>query len=252
MIRHYELKLDCEQPMNAALAYPLYALLMQEVKPAYADFLHEQKINPIAQNLLLTDDRKEAIWSVNLFGQESIEQFEKILATLTRIDLKVFPHQIKIHSEKIILDQNVKELITEPSLRESGKEIRLDFYTPTAFKSDGVYQFFPSIEHLLKNLMMHWNASFDTYFLDDEDLFRMMRRGVRMTSYRLRSSYFTIKKNKIPGFVGELTLQARLSAPLMRVWQMLMVFAAYRGIGIKTSLGMGGVRLCERNIEKEK
>lgn len=48
-----------------------------------------------------------------------------------------------------------------------------------------------------------------------------------------------LKETKISGFRGTVTLSARLSPPLLELWRILLAFAPYAGIGIKTSLGMG-------------
>ena len=40
-------------------------------------------------------------------------------------------------------------------------------------------------------------------------------------------------------------MDAQLSAPIMELWRMLPVFAERSGIGIKTALGMGGVKLLD-------
>ena len=51
----------------------------------------------------------------------------------------------------------------------------------------------------------------------------------------------SIKNTRIPGFVGSAVVEARLALPLLELWNALLSFAPYGGIGIKTTLGMGGV-----------
>ena len=52
---------------------------------------------------------------------------------------------------------------------------------------------------------------------------------------------YPIKNTRIPGFVGSAVVEARLALPLLELWNALLSFAPYGGIGIKTALGMGGV-----------
>lgn len=54
---------------------------------------------------------------------------------------------------------------------------------------------------------------------------------------------YTLKSARIPGFSGHLTLSSSLSAPMQEVRNLLLVFSTLCGIGIKTTLGMGGVTL---------
>ena len=79
--------------------------------------------------------------------------------------------------------------------------------------------------------------------MDDEDAAAALERGVRITDYQLRSGRYTLKSARIPGFSGRLTLSSALSAPMQEVWNLLLVFSTLCGIGIKTTLGMGGVTL---------
>lgn len=73
-----------------------------------------------------------------------------------------------------------------------------------------------------------------------------METGVHIVDYRLHTSRYHIKNTKIPGFSGIVTLESRLPAPLEEIWKLLVRFAPYCGIGIKTTLGMGGVSLLSK------
>ena len=65
--------------------------------------------------------------------------------------------------------------------------------------------------------------------------------GVLIVDYSLRTVRYSLKGTKIPAFVGNIVMESRLSAPLQEIWQLLVALAPYSGIGIKTTLGMGGV-----------
>ena len=43
-----------------------------------------------------------------------------------------------------------------------------------------------------------------------------------------------------------MTLRAKLSAPLEKLYEMLLRFGGYSGVGIKTALGMGGMKVLEK------
>jgi len=121
--------------------------------------------------------------------------------------------------------------------------VTIRFHTTSSFKQDGSYVIFPQERLLLRSLLAKWNAWFPEYSLDDEDAAAALERGVRITDYQLRSGRYTLKSARIPGFSGRLTLSSSLSAPMQEVWNLLLVFSTLCGIGIKTTLGMGGVTL---------
>ena len=84
---------------------------------------------------------------------------------------------------------------------------------------------------------------FPGYPLNDEDAFQVLLSGVHIVDYQLRTSRVSLKGVKIPGFVGSCILDAKLPLPLLELWNTLLLFADYSGIGIKTGLGMGGVHV---------
>ena len=52
-----------------------------------------------------------------------------------------------------------------------------------------------------------------------------------------------MKGTVIPGFQGYIDITPKLSVPLMEIFKLLMIFSNYSGVGIKTSLGMGNVKV---------
>ena len=71
----------------------------------------------------------------------------------------------------------------------------------------------------------------------------MLLEGIRICDYNLHTTRYLLKDNRIPGFIGSLRIDTHLSAPLLEIWKILISFSEYSGIGIKTALGMGGVKL---------
>lgn len=118
---------------------------------------------------------------------------------------------------------------------------RLWFRTPCAFKQAGRYAIYPQEFLLLQSLVLHWNTAFPDCQLNDPDALDAILRGLRILDYNLHTVSYPIKNTRIPGFVGSAVVEARLALPLLELWNALLSFAPYGGIGIKTTLGMGGV-----------
>lgn len=118
---------------------------------------------------------------------------------------------------------------------------RLWFRTPCVFKQAGRYAIYPQEFLLLQSLVLHWNTAFPDCQLNDPDALDAILRGLHILDYNLHTVSYPIKNTRIPGFVGSAVVEARLALPLLELWNALLSFAPYGGIGIKTTLGMGGV-----------
>ena len=124
---------------------------------------------------------------------------------------------------------------------ELASRTRLWFRTPCAFKQAGRYAIYPQEFLLLQSLVLHWNTAFPDCQLSDPDALDAILCGLRIRDYSLHTVSYPIKNTCIPGFVGSAVVEARLALPLLELWNALLSFAPYGGIGIKTTLGMGGV-----------
>lgn len=124
---------------------------------------------------------------------------------------------------------------------EPASRTRLWFRTPCAFKQAGRYAIYPQEFLLLQSLVLHWNTAFPDCQLNDPDALDAILRGLHILDYNLHTVSYPIKNTCIPGFVGSAVVEARLALPLLELWNALLSFAPYGGIGTKTTLGMGGV-----------
>lgn len=237
MISNYTFRILSQNAIPAERAYAFYSCLLSLPSGSYAEELHEQKETPISQ--CLYSDNTEAFWRINLLSEESINTFSEILNNLEYLPLNTGDVQLKlVRSETLSADY----LISAARAIESNRFFSLRFLTPTAFKQSGSYTVLPDKELILQSLFKKWNSVFPSYPLEDEDAFQMLCNGLRVSDYNLRTTRFQLKDSKIPGFIGNLRIDARLSAPLLDIWKILITFSEYSGIGIKTALGMGGVK----------
>ena len=127
------------------------------------------------------------------------------------------------------------EFVTNATIEKITKLLRC------AFKQAGRYAIYPQEFLLLQSLVLHWNTAFPDCQLSDPDALDAILRGLRILDYSLHTVSYPIKNTRIPGFVGSAVVEARLALPLLELWNALLSFAPYGGIGIKTTLGMGGV-----------
>ncbi|MDE7307747.1 MAG: CRISPR system precrRNA processing endoribonuclease RAMP protein Cas6, partial [Lachnospiraceae bacterium] len=68
-----------------------------------------------------------------------------------------------------------------------------------------------------------------------------------IVQYQLKSIFYCIGKNKIPAFIGQITVKVNGPQLMVNFANLLFRFGEYSGIGIKTAMGMGNIKLLERD-----
>lgn len=239
MIKQYTLTLlpPEGQVLFSGWAYRLYSWLLDQLSEENGELFHTQAEHPIAQYLF--SEKGTAFWKVSLLTDEACELFSAFLDSVEQMDLH--RGQVTVTDRKV-KSVSYRELATSAKNDGSGKA-NFQLLTPTAFKQAGRYVSFPQERLILQSLLKRWNAFCPEYSIDDEDAIRLLEQGLRFGDYSLRSQRYPLKDTTIPGFMGELAVLARLPAPMQELWCTLLSFAPYSGIGIKTALGMGGVRI---------
>jgi len=227
------------RPVSASMAYPMYAWLLSQAPPSYGTLLHEQGRKPISQYLCRDKKSGQFVWTISCLDEASHKALQPALRNLTEIPLRASLLQTTLLDSFSV--QSVADLMETARKQEDTSFFHLTFCSPTAFKRDGSYMIFPETRLLIQSLAEKWDNTFPDYPLNDEEALGAFRRGVKITDYRLQSCRFSMKSTQIPGFTGEITLKSCLSPPMMELWKCLLCFSRFSGIGIKTTLGMGGV-----------
>lgn len=223
-------------------AYHFYAWLLEQLPDSVAELLHGDAFHPISQYLYYDRALHHYVWVLNVLDSELAIQTDSVFAHTT--SLQIDEDLIDLE----LIERNAMQCAAEfshrlPDEAYSQSFYKITFLTPTAFKVSGRYHIFPSEKLILQSLSMQWNAAFQDYSVSDEDALTMLAQNIHIVDYNLRTARYLLKGKRIPAFSGELVLQERLPAPLKQVWDMLARFAPYSGIGIKTTLGMGGIQI---------
>lgn len=238
MIKSYLFHVNSEEALPPARAYAFYSCLLSLLPEEYVEQLHEQKETPISQ--CLYKEKTDMVWRISLLDDTAVSVVSPILSSLKSIPLATGEMGLEKLDEKTL---SFEEVAGKAKSIESERFFSLCFLTPAAFKQNGRYTVLPGKELILQSLLKKWNSAFPAYPLEDGDAFRMIAEGIRISDYNLRTTRFPLKDNKIPGFVGTMSIDTHLSAPLLGIWKLLIAYAQYSGIGIKTALGMGGIIL---------
>lgn len=246
MITQYEFLLSEGERLPAGTAYRLYAWLLSQLAPQQAQQLHEQGLRPIAQHLHWDAATNRTGWRVALFGEEMETQAGAVLQACDAIELERRTLRPRLCSRTQVRPE---DLIRQARQLDAGRTA-VTFRSVTAFKQAGRYTIFPQERLILQSALSKWNAFFPQYDMCDEDAARMLESGLHIVRYSLHSTHYPLKGKWIPGFVGQIQLEARLPAPMQELWKTLALLLPYAGVGIKNALGMGGVQVEFPTAEK--
>lgn len=129
---------------------------------------------------------------------------------------------------------------------ECPRTVKIQFITPTAFKVQGHYQNYPTLQHIFSSLIQKYNAAHTTTEIADENLLGDLQRFTSVIGYDLRNTTFPVEGITIPSFIGTLLLKISGPQQMVNLVHLLLCFGTYSGIGIKTAMGMGALRIIER------
>lgn len=241
MIEQLQIALTLSEDVriSQAYAYRLYGWLLEQLSPEWGNILHEQGEHPIAQYLHFSPERQTFVWTVNILNDELRHVVVPVLEQVQQIQL----HELSLHAELLsrVKPVSAQQLICIGQ-DQSENRARLTFCSPCAFKQGGRYAIYPQEGLVLQSLIQHWNNAFPEFSLADPDAFQALAQGLRIIDYDLRTTRYLIKGTRIPAFRGSVTVEAKLAPPLLALWNALLNFAPFGGVGIKTTLGMGGTR----------
>ena len=85
-----------------------------------------------------------------------------------------------------------------------------------------------------------------------EDTLEQLTNSTEIVDYNLRSLRFGLEGVRIPSFLGKIRIRIHGSQTMINFANLLFHFGNYSGIGIKTALGMGSVRITEQRRKENK
>ena len=242
MLTRYEFRMTSDRLCRARAewGYYLYAALLERLPREFGQRVHKNGASPVSQFVRLREGT--LYWSITLLGEEIETLAGPVLEDCGCFSLQkdgvILAPSLEVR-EKIA---SVDELFWRG---EAGGRVHgLEVCTAAAFKSRGKYQNLPTPRLILQSLIKKWNGCFPDCPIVDEDGQGMeaMAEGLALREFFLRDAAYILKGNSIPGFRGTLTLENRLTGFHRELADALLVFSGFSGLGIKTTLGMGGVR----------
>lgn len=240
------MKIKPDKPLNFNNSSLFQGVLMENIPSEYADYLHNISVLPYSQSLEIIGD--EYFWIINTLTQQAKEQIIDVLLeqSFDKFTLKHNTTQIEI-VEKNIESISYNDLLDKYYLQNNSKKfIRIRFYTCTSFKSQGEYMIFPDLRLIFQSLINKFNANCDCYVLEDENLLEDIISACSIIGYKLSSNKFELEGHKIPSFIGEIMIKVKSNSIMLSLINMLLDFSTYSGIGIKCGVGMGHIKIANK------
>ena len=221
----------------------LQSVLLEQVDGFYAQQLHASIQNPYSQYCYVSDDG-DLVWLISVLTDEAAKYLIEPASKIETFTLKNIDGTFSVARRKI--DSFGIDHLLSKLQGDSDSSFRLRFVTPTSFKSKGHYVIMPDVHLIFQNLLMRYNQVYAGDNEIDSETLEYITEHVRITSYNLRSKYYPrtmAKADKIPDFTGSLTIHVTGPQSLRGLVSMLLTFGEASGVGIKTSMGMGGMQL---------
>lgn len=139
------------------------------------------------------------------------------------------------------------EALYEAALRQETRarpQVTMVFESPTAFRSQGQTLVFPLPRLVFGSLLNRWNRYAPQAL--DEGLIEAFERGLDVDRYTLKTHMQDFGRYQLQaGFVGQCTYGARkgVAVEVVSGMRLLAGFAFFAGVGYRTTMGMGQVRL---------
>lgn len=242
-----ELETDCDT-FGIYQSSNLQGVLMEQIDGDYAAHLHGQGLKPYSQFVSCVDGKK--VWTVNTLQEESYQYILRPLLDTAFREFCIEKKNIHVRIKKKELEMKAKEELLEQFYTGKGSRyLNLEFVTPTSFKSNGNYVIMPELRYIYQSLMNKYSAASSDMEMYDEETLEQLAENSRIIRYRLRSVSFPLEGVQVPAFAGEMTVKISGTDTVARYAGMLAEFGEFSGVGIKTAIGMGAVRIKRRETK---
>ena len=249
-------------PTMGHLAHALLLDLIGQVDPALAARLHDEAdyrpftVSPLAGGTALGE-------SIRLQpGQPARLRFTlldggALWGCLSTRLLAAGPLALRLNAAEFVVDRLVSTAAADPSgwagvttwqalaATPARRHLTLQFASPTAFSNgDKRFELLPQPKRVWESLVRVWNRYAPPVLaLDKAALIATLAAAVLVSDHQLRTATLHYPKHTQKGFLGTCSYEVDMTDPQAGALAALAAFARYAGVGYKTTMGMGQVRL---------
>lgn len=222
-----------------------HGVLMEHLAPEVATVLHEKSLRPYRQGISVGSDG--LFWHITTLTKEAKEDIMPPLLSASSIFLKHHQKEVQFLS-KTTADITYDDLIQKTYLSSCPREISLQFLSPTSFKQGGEYVIQPSIRLILQSAMRKFDQFSSETEIFSEELLEDLEKHCVLSRYSLHSTRYPMENSKIPAFQGKVGYYIKGPQSLVNVVHLLCHYGQYAGVGIKSALGMGEIKVERKKL----
>lgn len=253
MLSRLILELDTQEKIDYRKSSIFQSILLNKTNEEYAIKMHEMNLRPYSQYVFYDVKKEKAYWNIMTTSEEAYENLIVPIENDEFSDFTIEHDKLEIHIankrlETIPLNTVFKDFYT----KTAENYIRIKFVTPTAFKQNGRYIFYPDLRLIYQSLMKKCSAVSDKIDFMDDDTLEQLVQYSEIIRYTLRSTKFPMSSVNIPAFVGEIQIKIHGPALLKNFIYLLMTMGEYLGVGIKSAMGMGAIQIINRRDEHDR
>ena len=241
MLTRLEIKIEKNEDICLNSMSLFQGVIMEKIDREYGDFLHLSKLKPYTQSLSIKEDY--ILWQISTLYDEARKKIivPLYLDDFNEIELKYNGIKLRVLNKEII-ETSEQELMDKYYFGESKRFVKINFTTPTSFKSNGKYQIYPDLKWIYQSIMKKHDEVSDETIVFNEEVLDDLVNYSDIVSYNLKSTTFQLEGVKIPSFKGRITIKVRGPQMLVNLVSFMMAYAEFSGVGIKTSIGMGSIK----------
>jgi CRISPR-associated endoribonuclease Cas6 len=206
----------------------------------YVEYLHHLQLNPYTSYVYFDKKENRYVWRINTLDKLSKEMIIDKVSVLNEREFLLENQNINIEVEKFV---RYPEVDYSTLYLNEEKKNKIIFNTPTSFKSQGSYQIFPQVDLILNSVVRKINEFSEEIKIEEQSVLDSIINKTSITSYTLRSTKYHLEKVRISSFIGDLYMKNFSTEEYEKIFYFIMKAMDYTGVGIKTSLGMGGVKV---------
>ncbi|MCM1495126.1 MAG: CRISPR-associated endoribonuclease Cas6 [Bacteroides sp.] len=248
-----KLMLECLElkEFNFNKASLLQGVIMQNIDAEYAERLHNQGLKPYSQCIRMEQNRP--VWYIRALTSEAEHYIIQPL-----LDNKFQEFYLE-HDEKTvkIMDKEytslpIDDLFHTFYTKTAARSYIIEFLSPTAFKKNGKYYFYPNIYNIYYSIMQRFDCISQKESMFNEETLLQLTDNTEITAYSIYSVNFSMEGVRIPAYMGKITIRIKGPQTMVNFANLLLQFGNYSGVGIKTAMGMGSIHVTERRRKIDK
>ena len=238
------LELPKNEKIHQAMGSILQGALMEIIGSTTAKKLHAEGLRPYSQCVYFDENKNLPIWRVNVLNDWACEKVLAPLMQQRQIFLRHKNYRVNLVECKIISEKSYEDLARQFMSNDApiSKGVKVNFITTASFRRNGRNVILPEIYLIIQSLLNRWNSFSNLFVVEGENLPQVLTNFFIVKEYNFYSQLFLLEHQKIDGFCGRMNANFEGDNTTNRLLGMLLEYANYTGVGIKTALGMGAVQ----------